>query len=557
MKRGLTHISLCIFATIMILIVSAIADGSDPTSLTEASESDNSLAGQWLLKATGTVQGATENTPCCPSEGAQPDKCGTELNAEFIMGDADITVGQTGNTLSAHEPDINGNIFDLKGTIDQNSVEFTITGDGINPCLPGTHETTYIGVINGPEIIGTFSGSGSYSYRDEQGEHNEQYTWAGDFIVELTQLQVTGGLPYYKGEYKNKTFKRGEKVVEFDVAAKTPEGAAVRVDIFKDDVKLYSLVPLWEVKAKGKYFLFWDWSSNSWRKIPDEVPVGEYEAQAIILRDGIQIGCSDKKKFYAIFNDLGPNELFTQSTIGGNYYRGKEHYQLFDLYPDRGEYVLYQLNIYDPRIFKTAIELINSEVSPVAAANKLGFEVNKIIEYSYTDPDIKDSGPNPYLDTIQYETGRKYGQCMDYANLLTAYLRAIGIPSRPVTTTDFGGSYFHCWTEAWLPEMVSSGEDEWIVLDATETGYEYYAIKPNYYWINHIPDWDAIEFSPFFVKPDKDLFKSHAYAQDILGRQDLRYVHYETIFPQLRHLTNVTKPLESIFFNCSGNIASI
>ena len=142
-----------------------------------AGNSDCSLAGQWILDATGTVKGATENTPCCPDDGAQPGRCGVELNALFHMGDPDITVTQTGSTLSASEGDPNGNPFYLEGTVKGKSVTFTITGDGINPCLPGSHATTYVGHVIGNKIEGTFSGFGSWD--------SEQYTWSGEFIVTI------------------------------------------------------------------------------------------------------------------------------------------------------------------------------------------------------------------------------------------------------------------------------------------------------------------------------------------------------------------------------------
>jgi hypothetical protein len=68
-------------------------------------------AGIWTLDAEGVVQGATEHCGCCGPDGAQPGKCGTELNTNFGMGDADIHVVQSGNIISASEGDVNGNLF--------------------------------------------------------------------------------------------------------------------------------------------------------------------------------------------------------------------------------------------------------------------------------------------------------------------------------------------------------------------------------------------------------------------------------------------------------------
>lgn len=157
------------------------------TAVTTGIAVDFNLAGTWALDATGTVEGATVDTPCCGGGGAQPGDCGLALNGPFGMGDADIHVTQSGNTLYASEGDVNGNPFILEGTITGNSVTFTITGVGINPCLPGDHETTYAGTVSKTntetKIEGTFTGLGSWT-----GPTTEQYTWSGTFTVTIINL---------------------------------------------------------------------------------------------------------------------------------------------------------------------------------------------------------------------------------------------------------------------------------------------------------------------------------------------------------------------------------
>ena len=149
------------------------------------------VAGIWVLEACGNVLGATEHTPCCPLEGAQPGDCGTELNGPFCMGDPDIHVTQSGNTIVASEGDVNENPFTLQGRIKGNSVVFTIKGEGINPCLPGSHTTDYYGKIKGATIEGRFSGYGSWSYEDEEGNiKTEHYTWRGKFTVGIIRPPV-------------------------------------------------------------------------------------------------------------------------------------------------------------------------------------------------------------------------------------------------------------------------------------------------------------------------------------------------------------------------------
>jgi hypothetical protein len=95
--------------------------------------------------------------------------------------------------------------------------------------------------------------------------------------------------------------------------------------------------------------------------------------------------------------------------------------------------------------------------------------VDKILETSGVTEDEVESGNIKHTIT---------GQCMDFAFILTALSRSIGIPARPASGESPyipGGDYqpstdrwnFHVWTEIWLDDP-PEGTDNWYVFDATD-----------------------------------------------------------------------------------------
>jgi hypothetical protein len=153
------------------IAASSASDGS------ETAESTGDLSGTWALSAQGVSQGCTEHTPCMSDP---PYLCGTSVCGSFQMGDSDIQVSQTGNALSASEVDVSGHPFTLNGTINGNSVSFTIQGMGAR--VDGSANTTYTGVLDGNTIRGTFSGSASWDTPDGR---TETPTWTGTFTVDI------------------------------------------------------------------------------------------------------------------------------------------------------------------------------------------------------------------------------------------------------------------------------------------------------------------------------------------------------------------------------------
>lgn len=141
---------------------------------------ERDISGIWQLRAPGTSTGCTINTPG-----------GTGTCGSFVMGDPDIHVTQSGTTLMASEGDGNGNPFTLDGVINGNSVAFTIQGIGITPGFaPAT--TTYTGTLNKNVITGSFSGSATSTFYDENGNSfTETYTWTGTFVTSVVSTETS------------------------------------------------------------------------------------------------------------------------------------------------------------------------------------------------------------------------------------------------------------------------------------------------------------------------------------------------------------------------------
>ena len=137
----------------------------------------------WQLTAQGTSTGCTSHTPCQQS-GPNP-LCGIYICKSFTMYSPDMYVTQSGNTLTASGVDSNGNAYSLDGFIVENSVTFSIKGNGITPGI-GPATTFYTGSLNDNVIIGTFSGSASWTYDDGNGNMiSETAIWTGDFSATI------------------------------------------------------------------------------------------------------------------------------------------------------------------------------------------------------------------------------------------------------------------------------------------------------------------------------------------------------------------------------------
>jgi hypothetical protein len=105
----------------------------------------------------------------------------------------------------------------------------------------------------------------------------------------------------------------------------------------------------------------------------------------------------------------------------------------------------------NPRLREKAWAIAGNARDPIAVARKL-------LEWVYLNVEKK---PVLSIPSALEVLRTKVGDCNEHATLLTALLRAVGIPARVCVGLVFTGDkfYYHAWTEAWL--------GTWISMDAT------------------------------------------------------------------------------------------
>jgi len=105
----------------------------------------------------------------------------------------------------------------------------------------------------------------------------------------------------------------------------------------------------------------------------------------------------------------------------------------------------------DPAIRKQAREIVRREHDPVRAARRL-------LAWVYMKLDKR---PVMTVPSAREVLKTRVGDCNEHAVLLTAFLRASGIPARLCAGLVYarGKFYYHAWTEAYV--------GRWISMDAT------------------------------------------------------------------------------------------
>lgn len=263
----------------------------------------------------------------------------------------------------------------------------------------------------------------------------------GFFAAEAGEQPITGPV-FLRGAFTTASFGPTFRVVFCG-----SEAESATVDILFPGDRGQETIQLTALGA-GHFWGGWNWHHSGWSAAGD-IPVGEY--RAVFRLDGQQVA---SRAFYVIFDpaEVTASARFAFNETGiwfGTGY-GSSRALTYALHPD------------DNRVFSRAISAVAGETDMWTAATKMAqFEHNM---FGY---DLNYHG-NDVVNLIEHETTT---QCADDANMLTALLRAVGIPAHPVTADaaleNGGASWtFDTWVEARLPGPAG---EQWYALHSHQS----------------------------------------------------------------------------------------
>lgn len=260
-------------------------------------------------------------------------------------------------------------------------------------------------------------------------------------------IAIEGGEPFFIAEpgeqqIDGPVFPRGSGPGPlFNIQTCCTEG--VRAEVLGPDNAVVTELNLDEV-FPGYYSGTWNWSSRAGGSVPGGIPIGAYTVR-------VTTGCHQEPgnaHFYVIFDPAEVN--------GPPRFSFEETAVWFYSPPNKTMALSYALHPDDMRIFSRAIDAAKSETSALSAAKKMAIAEFGMFDYSISKSDV---------DTLEL-LDQTLAQCADDAAMLTALLRAIGIPSHPVTAdaapeTGAMNWSFDTWTEFLVP---GSSGPEWKVV---------------------------------------------------------------------------------------------
>lgn len=309
---------------------------------------------------------------------------------------------------------------------------------------------------------------------------------------------ISGGRNKYERKFHGKVFRRGQDTPQFKIeASKILKESKPVVDIFKiGDKKRVKRIETFS--KKGPFFIAtWDWSNERGWKIPSEIRVGIYEVIAKSIK-GVQETENGKCYFYVIFQkpeslqaDLEGAYLYNQKPserdeLSIHYLYSGSPYQQWVLDKNLQEKreqrykrwfeKEYKLNPFNEHLFDLAINAVDSQTKESEAANGLMKAVSRVIVYNEKNT-FHPQDVSKMFKPVTAEDFRKAfsvtekplinGQCLDYANSLSALTRSIGIPARVATDIQRFKFHYHEWTEIFL-ESPPEGTDKWFTYDAMD-----------------------------------------------------------------------------------------
>ena len=258
-------------------------------------------------------------------------------------------------------------------------------------------------------------------------------------------LEIADGEPFFNAEPEEQSidgpvFPRGRNPGPlFLVHSCCNENLKLRIE--QESGAVVAELPLSEI-FPGYYSARWDWHSNFSWPVPQGIPIGRYFAVATT-------SCGEepvRKPFYVIFNpaDVGGPARFSFDetgvwfTAGGNTIRA----------------IPYHLHSDDRRVFQVALNAAQGATDSVAAAQRIVDAEEALFGY-----DLFYHG-NDVIHMLEDET---IAQCADDANVLTALLRAMGIPAHPATADAAAETIDDFWNfDTWTEFLaIWSGPPEW------------------------------------------------------------------------------------------------
>jgi len=259
-------------------------------------------------------------------------------------------------------------------------------------------------------------------------------------------VEIYGGEPFFLAEGGEESidgpvFPRGRGPgPRFGIQTCCREN--VRAEILVPNGVAVATLPLVE-EFPGYYTATWDWTSSTHWRIPLGIGVGAYTVRVTTdCRQEPAMG-----RFYVIFDPAevnGPPRFSFDETAIWFYSPTNEDVALtYALHPD------------DMRIFSRAIQAVPGVTSPIDAATRVAKAEANIFAYSVTKSDYDT------LDLLQ----DSHAQCADDAGMLTAMLRAIGIPAHPATADAARETGFKWGFDTWTEFLVAGATaPEWKVV---------------------------------------------------------------------------------------------
>jgi PKD repeat protein/sugar lactone lactonase YvrE len=274
------------------------------------------------------------------------------------------------------------------------------------------------------------------------------------FVSSVNPPKITQGLSQYQEPFKDIVFRRGQDSPAFEVESDQVPNTQIIINITRKGTKI-ARIPTRINPANKKYTGVLHWASGPWTTIPDQIPVGVYNATADrIAKDGTILTQSDIANFTVIYE--------TEPGIASEYIEGIRDYNYHTerfIYPNTPNAnqapVTWNINPYNSTVFRTALNLVEGNTTKTESGKSIIQSIRPtLLTYWNHNPDCSNvitrqqypdqceslnrmDVPKILTCWTQMRTAQA-GQCYTFGGVTTSLSRAVGIPSRMLTTTNSG-----------------------------------------------------------------------------------------------------------------------